>query len=87
MHQCISVCRLCPFALHIRKSINSVSDFTCYESLKEAYLRPVLDFKPAPFEFERSTRCLVTNLYNVLYSVNTQQYISTVILYILCDIM
>jgi len=29
-----------------------------------------------------SSRCVVTNLYNVLYSVSTQQYINTVILYI-----
>ena len=31
---------------------------------------------------QRPSRCVVTNLYNVLYSVNTQLRISTVILYI-----
>jgi len=32
--------------------------------------------------WQRSSRCVLTNLYNVLYTVSTQQYISTVILYI-----
>jgi len=32
--------------------------------------------------WQRPSRCVVTNLYNVLYSVNTQPCISTVILYI-----
>ena len=32
--------------------------------------------------WQRPTRCVVTNLYNIFYTVCTQQYISTVILYI-----
>ena len=33
------------------------------------------------FYFTDAIRCVLTNLYNVLYTVSTQQYISTVIKY------
>ena len=32
--------------------------------------------------WQKPSRCAVTNLYNLFYTVNTQQYISTVILYV-----
>jgi hypothetical protein len=33
-------------------------------------------------KFKRPSRCVLTNLCNVLYAVSTQQYIGTVIQYI-----
>jgi len=53
--------------------------YCCHRVATKLQLTNIIYQKVYKFFLQRPSLCVVTNLYNVLYSVNTQQYIGTVI--------